>query len=85
MSAVNLGRLLVDECGLPAEWLHVLPGKASEVGEAIVGHADVPFITFTGSPEVGWGIRQRAYWRRGGWLDGVLFGLLAEELSPEAP
>jgi RimJ/RimL family protein N-acetyltransferase len=31
------------------------------------------------------GTRRRAYWRRGGWLDGVLFGLLAEELSPEAP
>jgi RimJ/RimL family protein N-acetyltransferase len=30
------------------------------------------------------GTRRRAYWRRGGWLDGVLFGLLAEELSPEA-
>ena len=26
------------------------------------------------------GIRRRAYWRRGQWLDGVLFGLLAEEL-----
>jgi RimJ/RimL family protein N-acetyltransferase len=26
------------------------------------------------------GTRRRAYWRRGGWLDGVLFGLLAEEL-----
>jgi RimJ/RimL family protein N-acetyltransferase len=31
------------------------------------------------------GTRRRAYWRRGSWLDGVLFGLLAEELSPEAP
>ena len=31
------------------------------------------------------GTRRRAYWRRGGWLDGVLFGLLAEELSLEAP
>jgi RimJ/RimL family protein N-acetyltransferase len=31
------------------------------------------------------GTRRQAYWRRGGWLDGVLFGLLAEELSPEAP
>jgi RimJ/RimL family protein N-acetyltransferase len=30
------------------------------------------------------GTRRRAYWRRGNWLDGVLFGLLADELSPEA-
>jgi RimJ/RimL family protein N-acetyltransferase len=27
------------------------------------------------------GVRRRAYWRRGQWLDGVLFGLLAEELA----
>jgi RimJ/RimL family protein N-acetyltransferase len=26
------------------------------------------------------GVRRRAYWRRGQWLDGVLYGLLAEEL-----
>jgi len=31
------------------------------------------------------GIRRRAYWRRGGWLDGVMFGLLAEEFSSEGP
>lgn len=31
------------------------------------------------------GIRRRAYWRRGRWLDGVMFGLLAEEFSPEGP
>jgi RimJ/RimL family protein N-acetyltransferase len=31
------------------------------------------------------GVRRRAYWRRGSWLDGVLFGLLADECSPEAP
>jgi RimJ/RimL family protein N-acetyltransferase len=31
------------------------------------------------------GIRRRAYWRRGGWLDGVMFGLLAEEFSVEGP
>lgn len=27
------------------------------------------------------GIRRRAYWRREQWLDGVLYGLLAEELD----
>jgi RimJ/RimL family protein N-acetyltransferase len=31
------------------------------------------------------GVRRRAYWRRGRWLDGVMFGLLAEEFSPEGP
>lgn len=31
------------------------------------------------------GIRRRAYWRRERWLDGVLFGLLAEELRDGRP
>lgn len=29
------------------------------------------------------GTRRRAYWRRGGWLDGVMYGLLAEELKAQ--
>ena len=66
LSAVKLQRLLIDECGLPPAWLHVLPGSASEVGNAIVDHPDVPYITFTGSPDVGWGIRQRAYKKKVG-------------------
>ena len=31
------------------------------------------------------GTRRRAYWRRERWLDGVLYGLLAEELRHPAP
>ena len=27
------------------------------------------------------GVRRKAYWRHGEWVDGVLFGLLAEELD----
>jgi RimJ/RimL family protein N-acetyltransferase len=27
------------------------------------------------------GVRRRAYWRRDEWVDGVLFGLVAEELE----
>jgi acyl-CoA reductase-like NAD-dependent aldehyde dehydrogenase len=38
----------------------VLPGKASEVGKAIVEHPDVPYLTFTGSPDVGWGLKEQA-------------------------
>jgi RimJ/RimL family protein N-acetyltransferase len=26
------------------------------------------------------GVRRRAYWRREQWIDGVLYGMLAEEL-----
>jgi acyl-CoA reductase-like NAD-dependent aldehyde dehydrogenase len=66
LSAVALAALLVDECGLPAEYLHVLTGGGSTVGNAIVEHPDIAMITFTGSPEVGWGIRARAPRKRVG-------------------
>jgi len=36
------------------------------VGNALVDHDDVALITFTGSPEVGWGIRARAPRKRVG-------------------
>jgi RimJ/RimL family protein N-acetyltransferase len=29
------------------------------------------------------GVRRRAYWRNDGWVDGVLYGLLADELGEE--
>ena len=60
LSAVALARVLVDECGLPAEQLHVVTGSGAEVGDPIVDHPDIAMITFTGSPEVGWSIRGRA-------------------------
>jgi acyl-CoA reductase-like NAD-dependent aldehyde dehydrogenase len=59
-SAIALADLLINDCGLPAEWLHVVTGSGSTVGNAIVDHPDIAMITFTGSPEVGWGIRGRA-------------------------
>jgi acyl-CoA reductase-like NAD-dependent aldehyde dehydrogenase len=59
-SAIELADLLLEECGLPAEYLHVVTGGGSTVGNAIVDHPDIALITFTGSPEVGWGIKSRA-------------------------
>jgi acyl-CoA reductase-like NAD-dependent aldehyde dehydrogenase len=59
-SAITLAELLIDDCGLPAEWLHVVTGSGSTVGNALVAHDDVAMITFTGSPDVGWSIRARA-------------------------
>ncbi len=59
-SAIALAELLIDECGLPAEWLHVVTGGGSTVGNALVDHDDIALITFTGSPDVGWSIRGRA-------------------------
>jgi len=65
-SAIKLAELLVDECGLPEGWLNVVTGSGGDVGNAIVDHPDVALITFTGSPPVGWGIRERAPRKRVG-------------------
>jgi acyl-CoA reductase-like NAD-dependent aldehyde dehydrogenase len=60
LSALTLARILLDECGLPAGHLNVVTGGGGTVGNAIVDHPDIALITFTGSPDVGWGIRGRA-------------------------
>jgi 1-pyrroline-5-carboxylate dehydrogenase len=44
------------DAGVPNAIFHYLPGRGSIVGDAIVHHADVNGITFTGSYEVGMGI-----------------------------
>ncbi len=59
LTALLLAEMLIDECGLPPGWLNVVPCPGS-VANALVDHPDVAMITFTGSPEVGWGIRARA-------------------------
>ena len=60
ISAITLAEMLLDECGLPPGWLNIVTGGGGTVGNAIVEHDDVAMITFTGSPEVGWGIKGRA-------------------------
>ena len=47
------------EAGLPAGWLNVVTAPGSE-SSALVEHEDVAMITFTGSPDVGWGIKESA-------------------------
>src|SRR4051794_30101832 len=59
-SSLALVELLVEECGLPPGWINVVTGGGGSVGNAIVDHPGIAMITFTGSPEVGWGIRARA-------------------------
>jgi acyl-CoA reductase-like NAD-dependent aldehyde dehydrogenase len=59
LSAIALAELLA-ECGLPDGFLTVTVGAGSTVGDALVNHDDIAMITFTGSPDVGWGIRARA-------------------------
>jgi acyl-CoA reductase-like NAD-dependent aldehyde dehydrogenase len=55
---------LEEEAGLPAGWLNVVTGSASEIGDVFTGDDRVKLITFTGSGEVGWGIAERAVRKR---------------------
>jgi acyl-CoA reductase-like NAD-dependent aldehyde dehydrogenase len=50
---------LFEEAGLPPGWVNVVTCSGS-VANRLVEHDDVAMITFTGSPEVGWGIRSKA-------------------------
>ncbi|HEY7197950.1 MAG TPA: aldehyde dehydrogenase family protein [Gaiellaceae bacterium] len=59
VSALALAELET-EAGLPAGWLNVVVGPSSEIGDVLVGDDRVRMITFTGSSEVGWKIRERA-------------------------
>ncbi len=65
-SAITLAWMLIEECGLPSEQLHVVTGSGSVTGEALVTHPDVALITFTGSPDVGWALRAKAPRKRVG-------------------
>lgn len=59
LTAVALRELMID-AGLPAERYQLVCGEGHDVGEAITGDDRVEMITFTGSSEVGWKIRERA-------------------------
>jgi acyl-CoA reductase-like NAD-dependent aldehyde dehydrogenase len=64
LTALRIARLF-EECGLPPGWINVVTCSGS-VANHLVEHPDVAMITFTGSPEVGWGIRERAARKRVG-------------------
>ncbi len=51
---------LEQEAGLPPGWLNVVVGSASEIGDVLVEDERVRLISFTGSAEVGWKLRERA-------------------------
>src|SRR5215210_4434850 len=59
LSALLLAEL-EEEAGLPAGWLSVVAGPASEIGDVLVEDDRVAAITFTGSGDVGWGLQERA-------------------------
>ena len=51
---------LEEEAGLPAGWLNVVVGPASEIGDVLLEDERVKLITFTGSGTVGWKLKERA-------------------------
>jgi acyl-CoA reductase-like NAD-dependent aldehyde dehydrogenase len=59
LSALMLAQAFQD-AGQPAGWLNVVVGKSRDIGNVLTEDPRVKMITFTGSSEVGWGIRQRA-------------------------
>ena len=59
LSALLLAEL-EQEAGLPPGWLNVVVGPASEIGDVLVEDERVRLISFTGSAEVGWKLRERA-------------------------
>lgn len=55
---------LFHEAGLPAGALNVVTGKGSVIGDILVRDSRVKMVTFTGSVEVGLGIREKAGLKR---------------------
>ena len=50
---------LLHEAGLPAGALNYLPGSGGNIGAALVAHAGVRLVAFTGSLDVGLGMHER--------------------------
>jgi acyl-CoA reductase-like NAD-dependent aldehyde dehydrogenase len=59
LSALLLAELEA-EAGLPAGWLNVVVGPSSEIGDVLVSDERVAALTFTGSGDVGWKLKERA-------------------------
>lgn len=63
LSAYALAEML-DQTDLPKGAFNLVTGKGSEIGDALVKHTDVKAITFTGSPEVGISLKNKAGLKR---------------------
>jgi acyl-CoA reductase-like NAD-dependent aldehyde dehydrogenase len=59
LSGIKLVELLVD-AGMPASWISVVTDRGTEAAVPLVEHPVPRMITFTGSVDVGWGIRAAA-------------------------
>ncbi len=65
---------ILEEAGLPAGVVNYVPGSGGEIGDYLVDHPKIRFISFTGSKEVGLRIYERAAKRQPGqlWLKRVI-------------
>jgi len=63
LSALALAEL-IDQTDLPKGAFNIVTGKGSVVGDALVCHPDVKAVTFTGSPEVGIALKNKAGLKR---------------------
>ncbi len=65
---------IMEEAGLPAGVINLIPGKGSEIGDYIVNHPKTRFISFTGSKAVGVEIYEKAAKVQKGqiWLKRVI-------------
>jgi 1-pyrroline-5-carboxylate dehydrogenase len=59
---------LLEECGMPEGVVNFCPGGGASFGDALVAHAKVRYIAFTGSREVGLHINQTAATQQKGQL-----------------
>jgi acyl-CoA reductase-like NAD-dependent aldehyde dehydrogenase len=59
LSALLLAELEQD-AGLPPGWLNVVAGSSAEIGDVLVDDERVAALTFTGSGDVGWKLKERA-------------------------
>jgi acyl-CoA reductase-like NAD-dependent aldehyde dehydrogenase len=82
LSALLLAEM-EEEAGLPAGWLSVLAGPASEIGDVLVEDERVKAITFTGSSDVGWGLRERAARKRVNLELGNATPVIVSDDAPE--
>ena len=65
---------LLEEVGVPAGVVNFIPGSGSEIGDLIVTHPQIRFISFTGSKEVGLRINELAAKPQAGqkWIKRVV-------------
>jgi acyl-CoA reductase-like NAD-dependent aldehyde dehydrogenase len=59
LSALLLAELM-EQAGLPPGWLNVVAGSSSEIGDVLVEDDRVAALSFTGSGDVGWKLKERA-------------------------